>query len=103
MRLFSLLAAALVSLIALSGCESQVNDDNFAQISVGMSKTEVENLLGGPGEKQEISGTNIAYGGVVAGSNPSEEFATYVWKAGRAEYSVRFKGGKVVEKVKAGG
>ncbi|VXC11090.1 conserved exported hypothetical protein [Pseudomonas sp. 8Z] len=44
MRFFALLACAL-----LAAC-SKVNQENYSKLEPGMSKAEVENLLGAPGE-----------------------------------------------------
>lgn len=42
-------AALLASCLLLAAC-NKVNQDNYAQLKPGMSKVEVENLLGKPSE-----------------------------------------------------
>ena len=41
-------AAVLVACLLLSACDSRINQDNYAKLSSGMSRAEVEALLGKP-------------------------------------------------------
>ncbi len=102
--LASRLAVALCasSFLLCSGCEEKINDANFNAITTGMTLSEVEKILGGKGEKQEISGVSISAAGVGGSSRGSGDQYTYVWKDNNKEISVTTQGGKVINKGKAG-
>ena len=52
MRTPSALIACVVSVLALAGCESQYQD-NWGRLKVGMTKAQVEDLLGAPSSRFE--------------------------------------------------
>lgn len=103
--LASRLAVALCasSFLLCSGCEEKISDANFNAINTGMTLSEVEKILGGKGERQEISGVSISGAGIAGSSRGSGDQFTYVWKNnGNKEISVTTQGGKVISKGKAG-
>lgn len=97
-------ALAASSLLVLGGCGDKLNDENYNAITVGMTKGEVEKLLGESGERQEVSGVSISAAGVAGGSRSSGDQFTYVWKSsnGVKEISITTKDGKVISKSKVG-
>jgi hypothetical protein len=96
------LALCASSFVLLSGCEEKLNDANFNAINTGMTLSEVEKILGGKGEKQEITGVSISAAGVGGSARGSGDQYTYVWKDNNKEISVTTQGGKVISKGKAG-
>lgn len=103
-RLMGVLSALLLSVLAitLGGCEEKLTDANFDKITVGMTKYQVEKLLGGKGEEQVVSGTSIGFGGVASSSSSANtRQATYIWRESGKEVSVTFQDGKVVNKGKS--
>ena len=55
-------AALLAGCLLLAAC-NKVNQDNYAQLKPGMSKDEVERLLGGPSECAGALGMSSCTGG----------------------------------------
>ena len=100
MRLL-LTAAILIALtLSLAACEEKtISDDSFNQIKTGMTRAEVENLLGFSGTDDTSSGTSISGAGLASGTDSSEK--TYTWKAGATTVTVIFKDGKVIHKQKS--
>ena len=96
----SILALCLAASLLLAGCDKKVTAEVYDKITVGMTKTQVENLLGGEGADETASGTSISSAGIGSGNNKTEQ--TIVWKDGNAAITVVFKDGKVAQKSKAG-
>ena len=93
-RTLTIALAAVV--LALAGCEAKLNDDNVAKVTVGMSLSEVERLLG-KGERDETGGVSISSGGVMGGSNAANSARqTYMWKEGDRQVVIEFKDMKVL-------
>jgi hypothetical protein len=98
----NLIIVVLVSLLSLSllagltGCENKVSQENLDKITLGMTKGEVEGILGA-GTRQVVQGMSISGGGVAGGSGTSS-LDTYTWKLGTREVSITFKDGKVMSK-----
>jgi hypothetical protein len=90
----------LATCVFLQGCEDQLTLANFDQIKTGQAEYEVENLLGGKGERDDTTGVSISAGGIAGSSTNSQ--LTYIWKAKGKEVSVTFQGGKVVTKSQRG-
>jgi len=93
-----LVAAAPLCVVA--GCEAKISADTYASIQPGMTLHDVERILGGKGERQEVSGVSISGAGI--GSSSSSGPEVWVWKASGKEVSVTMSGGKVVSVSKAG-
>lgn len=93
----TLFAAALF----IAGCEDQLTLANYDKIQTGQQQYEVEQLLGGPGERDETSGVSISAGGIASGSGSNSQ-STYLWKSKGKEIAVIFAGGKVVTKSQRG-
>lgn len=91
-------AAAVVT--PMAGCEEKVSADKFALLSQGMTLHDVEKVMGGKGERQEVSGMSVSAAGVAGGATSTQEI--WVWKAGRKEISVTMVGGKVGAIAKSG-
>ena len=75
------LAAALL-LLALAGCGSKINEENFARIEDGMTEKQVFEILGKPTETSSVGALGVS--GSAA-----------VWKDEDARISVQFVNGKV--------
>jgi len=94
-----MVAALVLVLPVLGGCESKVTSENFDQISTGLSLDQVEQILG--------SGTDITPSGVGVGTSGLMDRSTsrtrlYSWRDGNAEITVTFKDGQVLDKRKIG-
>ena len=102
-RLSVLRSVALACVcVILVGCESKLTKANFDQIKVGMTMTEVEKLLGGPGtEDSSPQGMTINEAGV-AGSSRASKDRIFIWKEEGATVTVVFQDGKVVERRQTG-
>ncbi|HYF13541.1 MAG TPA: hypothetical protein VD971_00565 [Phycisphaerales bacterium] len=92
---------ALASCLLLGGCEEKVTPETYAQLKTGMAQHEVEAILGGPGEKQDVGGMSISAAGIAGGAGANSQL-TYVWKEKGREVSVTFADGKVVNVGKSG-
>lgn len=97
--LYCLCAAAL--LLVAPGCESKVTIESFEQIEVGMDLTQVEDILGGPGEIQQASGVGIGAEGLMETQGESRS-QDYLWGDENTGILVKFKDGKVFFKQKMG-
>lgn len=99
-RLLCCLCTAAVLLVS-PGCESKVTIESFEQVEVGMDLTQVEDILGGPGELQEASGVGIGAEGLVEAQGESRS-QDYLWGDENTGILVKFKDGKVFFKQKMG-
>ena len=95
-RLVAMLAAAF-----LAGCSGGVSQESYDQITVGMSQSKVEEILGS-GEEQTSGGHGISAGGVLTGQPDKNPVKTYLWKDGASKIIVDFKDGAVISKRKQG-
>lgn len=89
--------------LALAGCGAEINQETYDQIANGMSLSDVERILGGPGQEQ--FGMGISSSGLLGSSaEKPTSTQTFVWKSssGRAEIVVTFRDGKVIERAKSG-
>ena len=77
-----------------------MNATNYDAINIGMTLVQVEGIMGGAGEKQEVSGTSISGAGLAGSSRSTQDI--YVWKSGLNEISVTVVADKVVSKSKSG-
>ena len=79
----------------LSSCSGKINSENYEKISNGMSKSQVESILG-HGESNASSSIDLGeYGG-----NISSEVIT--WQSGMKVITITFSNGKVMAKAQAG-
>lgn len=79
----------------LSSCSGKINSENYEKISNGMSKSQVESILG-QGESNASSSIDLGeYGG-----NISSEVIT--WQSGMKVITITFSNGKVMAKAQAG-
>lgn len=79
----------------LSSCSGKINSENYDKISNGMSKSEVESILG-EGESNASSSIDLGeYGG-----NISSEVIT--WQSGMKVITITFSDGKVMAKAQTG-
>jgi hypothetical protein len=79
--LYRVLAAALL-VLALAGCGSKINEENFSRIENGMTDQQVFEILGKPTETSSVEALGLS--GSAA-----------VWKDEDARISVQFVNGKV--------
>lgn len=89
------LAAALAAAV-LVACESKVTRENFDQIRLGMSLTEVTAILGSGTEESPSSGTSVDAAGLMSRSGGESQDRTFVWKDGGKKIVVTFAKGRVV-------
>ena len=96
------LLMVLAATILMTACSSGgVDEETFDQITVGMSQSKVEELLGA-GEEQTSGGHGISAGGVLSGSKQPTNEKTFLWKDGSKQIIVEFKDGAVSSKRKLG-
>lgn len=92
----------LVCLLALGACGPTLTQETFDQVQVGMTLEQVEEVLGGPGEKEVAGGFGATSAGITTyTSSEGLSEQVYVWKErarGGVEVIVKFKDGKVVTK-----
>ncbi|MDB5289063.1 MAG: hypothetical protein JWL69_304 [Phycisphaerales bacterium] len=81
-------AITIVSMVALPGCGSKVNDEHYNKIKTGMTEAEVKDILGAPTTTE--TGT-----GLISGSKKE-------WKDGDKSIGVVFMDGKVLATEKKG-
>lgn len=98
-RLLLSILLALTLIIAV-GCENKITQANFDKITIGMDKTQVENILGSGTDDTSPAGYGAGgSGGTVLTSKAAEE-QVFVWKGQGFKIIVKYKNGKVVEKSK---
>lgn len=93
---------ALSCAVLLAACGPEVTNANFEQIEVGMSMVEVEGIIGGSGEKQEVRGSSIGATGVESAGNSGDDRQTYVWADGNKQIIIVFEDGQVSSKRQTG-
>lgn len=94
------LAAVWIMLALGAGCEAKVSQANYEQITVGMSKFEVEQLLGSGTKDEGPAGMSISSAGIASTDKPNQSpLEVYIWKEGSSEIVVTFQDGKVVSKL----
>lgn len=84
-----------VCLTLVAGCTDAVSEENFTQITNGMSLSQVEDILGS-GEKEDRSGVSISGAGIAGGSANTPTTTTYSWKSGQKQIIIEFKDDKVI-------
>ncbi len=87
---------------AMAACSGDISQEAFDQINVGMTLTEVRNVIGSDGEDQTASGTSISQAGIM--ENKGSRLEMWVWTTTdrKSEIAVEFRDGKVVSKTKRG-
>ncbi|MFO0856356.1 MAG: hypothetical protein U0640_03235 [Phycisphaerales bacterium] len=99
-RFAPLFVLCVVLIGMLCGCEPAIDEQVYGQIKQGMKLSEVETLMGGKGEREEISGMSVSGAGIAGGTTSSVE--RYIWKNKGAQISVEVKDGIVQNVGKAG-
>jgi hypothetical protein len=96
----SLIAAMLALALFLGGCEkSKVTDENYAQLKMGMTLNQVQNILGSSGDDETPpAGMSISGGGI--GTQTAAPEKIYTWKSKNIKIIVTVKDGKVVQLAK---
>lgn len=84
----------------LCGCEPAIDEQVYAQIKQGMKLSEVEAVMGGKGEREEVSGMSVSGAGIAGETKSSVE--RYIWKNKGAQISVEVKDGVVMNVGRAG-
>lgn len=93
------IAAIVLGLVVLAGCENKITDKSYEQITNGMSPAQVEKILGGSGT-DDTSHAGVSISGAGVGSSAGATEKTTVWKGKDLTIQVIFKDGKVVSKSK---
>lgn len=96
-----LAALAGVACVALAGCEDTVTEENYANLTPGLSLAQVEKIMGGAGGRVEQGGMSTSAAGMAGGSGANSQ-VTYSWKSGSREITATFQGEKLVNTGKAG-
>ena len=98
---FGRAVAGLVAILAClaCGCEEKVTAENFDAITIGMSLTEVEGILGA-GTEETASGVDISAGGIP--DIKTSDQRVFLWESGGSRIVVTFDKGKVVTKSSSG-
>ncbi|MEK6702733.1 MAG: hypothetical protein AABZ53_10755 [Planctomycetota bacterium] len=103
----NLLVPAIACVAFLAGCDGKITQTNYDKVTVGMSISNVVDILG-KGERQTQSGAARIAGDMVNGipgaqGKPKESNRErWIWKSDKAEISVDFDDGKVVGKNQLG-
>lgn len=97
---FALAPLLVAACIVLAGCEEKVTQANYEQIQVGMTKLEVERLLGSGEDATSAAGSDISSGGLMSSGDTPDE--VWVWESDGAEIVVTFVDGKVALKRQEG-
>jgi hypothetical protein len=93
--------ALLTLSLTLFACEAKITQDNYDKITVGMTRSQVEKILGGKGEDETASGTSITGAGI-ADSRGSKQ-SVFRWKDGSKHIVITFdKDEKVFAKTQQG-
>lgn len=79
----------------LNSCSGKINSENYDKISNGMSKSQVESILG-EGESNASSSIDL---GEYGGNNSSE---VITWQSGMKVITITFSNGKVMAKAQTG-
>ena len=98
-----MILAMVVVAVLLAGCEAKITQENYDKITTGttgMSRSEVERLLGGPGASETGSGTSITGAGI--GDSRAAKMEVFRWKDGSKHIVITFKDGKAFEKTQQG-
>lgn len=98
-RLLLVLCLLVPAVLAMPGCgNSTVTKESFDKIQVGMTKHEVEKLLGGSGTEDSAPPGFGVSGGAVATTKDAPPDKVFVWTSDEITINVVFKDGKVVQK-----
>lgn len=93
---------ALSCALLLSACGPDISPASYERLQTGMTLAEVESVLGGEGERQEVQGTSIGSTGLESAGNAGDSMQTYIFGAGAKQIIVVLKDGKVISKRKTG-
>lgn len=91
----------VLTLVLVPGCENKVTQETYDAIQMGMTQSQVEDLLGGSGEEENIGGVSIGAEGLMSSAKKGPQ-KTFVWKKDGGMISVTFRDGKVVDKGRMG-
>jgi outer membrane protein assembly factor BamE (lipoprotein component of BamABCDE complex) len=95
--------AAIVLLLAGTGCGSPVSQSNYNKVQTGMTQHQVEAILG---QGKEQGSSSVAVPGMSAGgvSVPGMSMSAKVltWQDGQKMITVSFENDKVVAKAQSG-
>jgi hypothetical protein len=91
-----------MSVAMAGGCNETLTDENFERVTVGMSYSEVESILG-EGKREDSGGYGMTSGGIPTGQDSgSSKQQTYTWEEDGKQVVVVFNNGKVQSKSKLG-
>lgn len=90
-------------LLVTAGCGAKLTQENYDKIKMGMTRAEVEDVLG-EGEEQASVGINMPgmEGGGATMPQVSESAAVVTWEDGDKKIMVFFEDGKVAGKMQSG-
>lgn len=102
LRGFAAATVVAVSVAMVGGCDEKLTDENFERVTVGMSYSEVESILG-EGKREDSGGVGITGAGIPTGQDSgSSKQQTYTWEEDNKQVVVVFNNGKVQSKSKLG-
>ncbi len=91
----------LSSAMVLGGCEEKITQANADKVTTGMTRQQVERILG-KGVRQDIGGVSIGASGLAGGAGSSGNRDVYEWKKGGKVITITFQDDKVIDKVTRG-
>jgi len=92
----------VVSVALLGGCNEKLTEENFDRLTVGMSYSEVEGIIG-EGTREDSGGYGISGAGIPTGSNSGDsKQQTYTWDEDGKKVIIVFNNGKLQSKSKSG-
>ncbi len=102
LRVLTLALTLTGAAMTLPGCgEDPVCEENYVQLKAGMALHEVEQIMGGAGEKEQMpTGMSISGAGIAGASTNNVD--RYIWKSRGAQISVEVRDGKVASVGRSG-
>jgi hypothetical protein len=98
----SLLALLVLGVaLALGGC-ADISEESFERIQVGMTITQVQDIMGTEGRREEQRGFSIGASGISGSTSTANRDETFTWESGRQRIIVHTRNGVVLSKAKEG-
>lgn len=95
------LSIALIGCLALACCEAKVTTENYDKVTLGMSLSQVQNILGRGKEDSSHAGTSISSPGIAQTSRSTDRI--FVWEDDfGGKVILTFQDDKLVQKSKLG-
>jgi hypothetical protein len=99
MRILAILLCAAA--LGLVGC-ADVSEEAYERIQVGMTITQVQDIMGTEGRREEQRGFSIGASGISGSTSTANRDETFTWESGRQRITVHTRNGVVLSKAKEG-